>query len=60
MSEKNLLNKDIMRILSTSIKERHSINAEINADSFEYGYFPLTKTVFIVQFSKSEVFRTER
>ena len=51
---KILLNKDIVRIMATSIKGRHSINAEINAELlFEYVFFPQwTETVFITQFLK--------
>ena len=49
---KNLLNKDIVQMTSTSVKGRHSIDAQINAKSFEYCYFPQTETVFVVQFSK--------
>ena len=37
---------------ATSVKGRHSIYAEMNAESFEYVYFLGTKTVFVVQFSK--------
>ena len=34
---KVLKKKDIVQMMSTSIKGRHSINAEMNAESFEYG-----------------------
>ena len=49
---KTLLNKDILRITSTSLKGRHSINTEMRTESFEYGYFPYIKAVFVVQISK--------
>ena len=45
---KILVNKDIMRMMSTSIKGRHSIDAEINAELLQYSYLLWTKTVFLV------------
>ena len=50
MSEKILLDRNIVQITSTSIKGRHSIHREMNAESFENSYFPQTETVFVVQF----------
>ena len=32
-------NKDIVQLTQTSIKGRHSINADMNAESIKYGYF---------------------
>ena len=58
---KILLNKDIVRIMATSIKGRHSINAEINVELlFEYVFFfpQWTETVFITQFLKVEHYDT--
>ena len=46
--------------MSTSIKGRHSIDAEINADSFEYVNFPKIETVFVVQFFKVWRYDTEQ
>ena len=37
--QKQLVNIHIVRITSTSVKGRHSIDTEMNAESFEYGYF---------------------
>ena len=37
--EKSLLDKDIMQRMSTSTKGKHSSDVEMNAESFEYGYF---------------------
>ena len=36
----------------SSIKGRHSVGAEMNAESSDYGYCPYVKIVFVVQFSK--------
>ena len=38
--------------MSPSVKERHFIGAEINAELFDYSYFLQTDTVFVVQFLK--------
>ena len=44
-----------MQMAPTSSKGKHTINAEMNANSFEYGYFQSTGTVFIVQFFESRM-----
>ena len=40
MPEKLFLKKDVMQIMLTSVKGKHFINAEMNAESLEYDYFP--------------------
>ena len=45
-------NKAMARMTSTSVKERHSIDTTMNAESVKYGYFRKTETVFVVQFFK--------
>ena len=50
LARKGFGNKDAVRMMSTSLKRRRSVYTEINPESFEYGYFPLTETVFVVQF----------
>ena len=47
--KKVLLDKGTMQIMPTLVKGRHSIDAEMNAESFEYSYFRQTVTVFVVQ-----------
>ena len=47
--KKVILDKGTMQIMPTSVKGRHSIDAEMNAESFEYSYFRQTVTVFVVQ-----------
>ena len=37
---KIVFKKDDVRFTETSVKERHSIDAKMNAESFECGYFP--------------------
>ena len=34
------------------MSRKKSIEAEINAELFDYGYFPQIETVFVMQFSK--------
>ena len=43
MSEKKIfpIKTIIVRIMSTSVKGIHSMDAEINAESFEYVFFPV-------------------
>ena len=49
---KTLLDEDILWIMPTSIKGRHSTDAEMNAESFEHHYFPETEIVFAGHISK--------
>ena len=45
-ARKVVLNKDIVQLTQTSIKGRNSIDAEMNAESFKYGYLTQTEISF--------------
>ena len=49
---KILWNEAVKQIMPFSIEQRCSINTEMNVESSDNGYFPQTKTVFVVQFLK--------
>ena len=49
---KILLSKHIVQITPTSVKGKHSVDAEVNAESFEHSYFQWTETIFVVQISQ--------
>ena len=57
-ARKVVLNKDIVQLTQTSIKGRNSIDAEMNAESFKYGYLTQTEISFFFWYTRILAFHT--